>query len=54
MSDDPRVAEAIGDLRELRSTDPAARSAIHAVQLARLTLECFWCRSEPQPDDSAA
>lgn len=48
-----RVHDAIADLSELHSTDPAARSAVHAVRLARLTLECFWAPAliEPSSDD---
>jgi hypothetical protein len=37
-----RVADAIGDLASLRSTDPAARAAMQAVTLTRYTLEDFW------------
>jgi len=36
------VTEAIADLAELRSSDPAARHAAHAIRLTRLTLESFW------------
>jgi len=39
-----RVRAAISELDELRSSDPAARSAHHAIELTRLTLECFWQR----------
>lgn len=37
-----RVADAIAELAELHSPDPAARAALHAVALTRLTLESFW------------
>lgn len=37
-----RLEAVISDLSELRSTDPAARPAMHAVNLTRLTLESFW------------
>lgn len=49
MSDDPdraRLDAAITDLSELRSTDPAARAAIHAIKLTRITLESFWRRDD--------
>ena len=36
------VAEAIADLAALRSSDPAARHAVHAIRLTRLILESFW------------
>ena len=36
------VADAIAELAELHSSDPAARSALHAVALTRFTLESFW------------
>lgn len=36
------VEDAIRDLRGLRSHDPAARPAVHAIALTRLTLESFW------------
>lgn len=45
-----RVADAIDELAALRSTDPAARDAIDAVKLTRLTLETWW--SEP-PEEAA-
>ncbi len=49
-----RVDDAIAELAGLRSTDPAARSALHAIKLTRLTLECFFHRPEPEPRDPAA
>ncbi len=42
-----RVHDAIAELDELRSSDPAARSAMHAIKLTRLTLECFWAPTAP-------
>ena len=36
------VADAIAELRELRSSDPAARAAVHAIKLTQLTLETLW------------
>lgn len=47
MSDDrPATPDApidavIADLARLRSTDPAARHAVHAIKLTGLTLESF-------------
>lgn len=38
----PQVDAAIADLAELRSSDPAAQPAMHAITLTRLTLESFW------------
>ena len=46
----PTVEDVITDLRTLRSGDPAARSAMHAIALARITLESFW-RHDPTSDD---
>ena len=37
-----QVEAVIADLSELRSSDPAARPAVHAIRLAQLTLEAFW------------
>jgi hypothetical protein len=45
-----KVADAIADLAGLRSSDPAARHAVHAIRLTRLTLESFWV-DERRPDD---
>jgi hypothetical protein len=42
--DRARIEAAITDLSELRSTDPAARPAVHAINLTRITLESFWRR----------
>ena len=42
--DRARLEAAITDLSELRSTDPAARPAVHAINLTRITLESFWRR----------
>lgn len=36
------VADAIAELADLHSSDPAARAALHAVALTRFTLESFW------------
>lgn len=47
-SDRARVDAAIADLSELHSSDPAARPAIHAIELTRLTLESFWRRRDDQ------
>lgn len=43
------VADAITELRALRSADPAARSAQEAIKLTRLTLECFWMPAAEAP-----
>lgn len=45
------VADAIADLAELSSNDPAARHAVHAIRLTRLTLESFWLDA-PRSDDA--
>lgn len=37
-----RTHDAIVDLAAIRSTDPAASEAIHAVRLAAHTLESWW------------
>ncbi len=37
-----RTHDAIAQLAELRSDDPAAEAAMRAVRLCRHTLECFW------------
>lgn len=37
-----RTAEALTDLGELRSHDPAAARALRAIRLTRHTLEHFW------------
>lgn len=37
-----RVADAIAELAELRTADPAAQAAIDAVKLTQLTLETLW------------
>lgn len=42
--DRARLDAAIADLAELRSSDPAALPAIHAIALTRLTLQSFWRR----------
>jgi hypothetical protein len=47
------VEDAIADLAGLRSSDPAARHAVHAIRLTRLTLEQFWLNA-PTSDDSRA
>lgn len=53
MSAQPRdtshVEAAITDLSELHSSDPAARPAVHAINLTRLTLESFWSRDANDP-----
>ncbi|NNE13058.1 MAG: hypothetical protein HKN41_12530 [Ilumatobacter sp.] len=36
------VVLAIADLDQVRSNDPAAARAMHAVRLATMTLENFW------------
>lgn len=36
------VDDAIADLGAIRSSDPAARHAVHAIGLTRITLESFW------------
>jgi hypothetical protein len=46
-----KVKSAIADLVRLRSSDPAARHAMHAIRLTRLTLEEFWI-DEPTADDA--
>ncbi len=40
--------DALAELATLRSSDPAARHAMHAIELTRLTLEAFWV-DEQQP-----
>jgi hypothetical protein len=45
------VEDAIADLAGLQSSDPAARHAVHAIRLTRLTLEQFWL-AEPKADDA--
>jgi len=45
-----RVDAAIADLSELHSSDPAARPAIHAIELTRLTLESFWQQRADRPE----
>ena len=45
-----RVEDAIAELDELRSSDPAARSAVHAIKLTQLTLESFWARTAARPE----
>jgi hypothetical protein len=37
-----RTADALDELRELRSHDPAAAGAMRALRLTRHTLEWFW------------
>lgn len=37
-----QVEDAVADLATLHSDDPAARHAVHAIKLTRLTLESFW------------
>ncbi len=37
-----RIEAAIAGLTAIRSTDPAAIGAIHAVRLTERTLETFW------------
>lgn len=36
------VDDALADLRRLHTDDTAATTARHAVDLTRITLECFW------------
>ncbi len=48
-----RVEEAIRDLAELRSRDPAALPAVHAIALTRLTLESFWLDQSSGPGTDA-
>jgi hypothetical protein len=47
------VEEAIADLAGLRSSDPAARHAVRAIRLTRLTLEQFWLRGRTSDDSGA-
>ena len=54
MSDDGtrgrvRVEDVVAELATLRSSDPAARHAEHAIKLTSLTLESFWVE-EPHGD----
>lgn len=42
------VEDAIADLAGLQSNDPAARHAVHAIRLTRLTLEQFWLRDRAE------
>ena len=49
-----RVDDAIAELADLRSSDPAARSALHALKLTQFTLETWWHRRAPAPDDPVA
>lgn len=46
-----RTADALTELDELRSHDPAAASAMRAIRLTRFTLEWFWV---PALDDLLA
>ncbi len=43
--------DVLADLATLRSSDPAARHAMHAIKLTSLTLEAFWV-DEQQPGES--
>ena len=62
---DTRLDHAISELAQLRSTDPAARHAMHAIKLTRSTLETFGAAkhrpsggsnagAEPGPDDESS
>lgn len=46
------VDRAISDLVRLRSSDPAARHAMHAIELTRLTLETFGAEKHRPPGGS--
>jgi len=46
------IADAISELRDLRSSDPAARAAVQAIKLTQFTLETVW--SQPDPPDLPA
>ena len=55
MSDDGtlrrvRVDDAVAELATLRSNDPAARHAVHAIRLTALTLESFGVGERDDPD----
>ena len=47
-----RVDHVLGDLAQLRSSDPAARHAMHAIKLTRLTLETFGSAGRLPASDS--
>lgn len=44
--------DALADLATLRSSDPAARHAMHAIKLTRLTLETFGVSRPTLADDT--
>ena len=46
--------DALADLATLRSRDPAARHAMHAIKLTRLTLETFGVSRRTLADDTRA
>ncbi len=53
-SEPVQLEDALADLETLRSSDPAARHAMHAIKLTRLTLEAFGPPPRTHADDIRA